>query len=172
MNKAIFLDRDGVINEDSGFIHRIADFKFLEGVCDSLVELQGLGFKLIIITNQSGIGRGYYSIEDFHRLNDFMLKSFGMKGITIDKVYFCPHSPEEKCECRKPKTKFIERAKEEFDLDLTNCWMIGDKISDIEMGKKAGCKTILIDSKYVRNSSEPKLNNLFEAMSLIKNSRL
>jgi len=166
-NKAVFLDRDGVINEDKGYLYRIEDFEFIPEVFDSLLKLQKLNYKLIIITNQSGIGRGYYTLEDFNKLNDYMLRVLGDRGIKIDKVYFCPHSPNENCECRKPKTKFIYSAVKEFDLDLSKCWIIGDKPSDIEMGKNCGCKALLIDSKYVKESYDLKFMDLESAVSHI-----
>jgi len=168
-NKAIFLDRDGVINEDLDYVHKIEDFKIFPGVFEALKMLQSAGFKLIIITNQAGIGRGYYTEEDFFKLNNHMLEIFEKQGIKINEVYFCPHKPEDNCECRKPKIKFIGQAIEKFNLDIKECWLIGDKIIDIEMGEKAGCKSLLIFSKYVKNIKRRKFKDLEEAAQFILN---
>jgi len=113
-NKAVFLDRDGVINEDFGYVHKIENFYIYDEVFPALKKLQDAGFKLIVITNQSGIGMGYYTEEDFKKVNEYMLKTLKERGINIDKVYYCPHHPEGtvpeyrmKCNCRKPGTETI-----------------------------------------------------------------
>ena len=137
MNKAIFLDRDGVINEDSGYVSKIADFHFIDGVFEALKGFKKLGFLLIIVTNQSGIGRGFYSLEDFENLNKFMLDEFAKNAVFIDKVYFCPHGVEDGCECRKPRAGMILQAINEFKIDPKNSVLIGDKPSDTEAAKNA-----------------------------------
>lgn len=137
MKKAVFLDRDGVINEDSGYVSKIENFKFLDGVFETLKEFRKLGFLLIIVTNQSGIARGFYTLEDFMILNEFMLNEFAKNAVFIDKVYFCPHGVEDGCECRKPKPDMILRALREFDIDPQKSFLIGDKPSDIEAAKNA-----------------------------------
>lgn len=137
MKKAIFLDRDGVINKDNGYVSKIDDFDFIDGVFEALKGFQDLGFLLIVVTNQSGIGRGYYGIKNFEKLNSFMLGEFEKKDIKIDKVYFCPHSPEDNCECRKPKPGMILQGLKEFDINPQNCILIGDKSSDIQAAKAA-----------------------------------
>jgi D-glycero-D-manno-heptose 1,7-bisphosphate phosphatase len=140
MNKAVFLDRDGVLNYDPGYVHKVEDYKLLPGVIEGL-KLLG-GFKLFLITNQSGIGRGYYSMDDFHKFNNHLVEDLKNHGIKIEKTYCCPHHPDEKCDCRKPSTKSIKEAQEEFDIDLSKSWVVGDHPHDIKMGKAAGCKTI------------------------------
>lgn len=137
MKKAVFLDRDGVINEDSGYVSKIENFRFLDGVFETLKEFRKLGFLLIIVTNQSGIARGFYTLEDFMILNEFMLNEFAKNAVFIDKVYFCPHGVEAGCECRKPKPGMILRALREFDIDPQKSFLIGDKPSDIEAAKNA-----------------------------------
>jgi D-glycero-D-manno-heptose 1,7-bisphosphate phosphatase len=150
--KAVFLDRDGVINIDKNYVHKIEDFEFVEEVFEVLKELLKRGYKLFVVTNQSGIGRGYYSEDDFFKLTKYMLETFESKDIEITKVYHCPHSPESNCECRKPKPAMLLRAKDEFNIDMANSIMIGDKKSDIEAGKNAKVgKTIFIGDK-----KEPK----------------
>lgn len=137
MKKAVFLDRDGVINEDSGYVSKISDFKFINGVFEALSGFKKLGYLLIIVTNQSGIARGFYTLDDFEKLNKFMLDEFTKNGVFIDKVYFCPHSPEENCECRKPKAGMILAGIKEFDIDVSKSILIGDKPSDIEAANVA-----------------------------------
>lgn len=169
-NRAIFLDRDGVINLDTGYASKIEDFIFLDEVINSLKKFQEIGFKLFIVTNQSGIGRGYYSIEDFKKLTEYMLEVFKKENISIIEVYFCPHHPDDKCKCRKPGIFFLKQAEKDHDIDLTNSWVIGDKLTDIKMGEKAGCKTLLIKSKYNSDSSLKSFKNLKECYEeILKN---
>ena len=144
--KALFLDRDGVINEDAGYVYEIKDFKFIDGIFDALREIAEAGYKLFVVTNQSGIGRGYYTQEQFDALNKFMLESFKKEQISITKVYFCPHAPEADCTCRKPNPKMILDACKEFNINPENSLMIGDKPSDVESGKRAGVgRNFLLD---------------------------
>jgi D-glycero-D-manno-heptose 1,7-bisphosphate phosphatase len=107
-------------------------------------QLHDSGFRIVIITNQPGIGFGYYSKEDFYRVNKRMLSEFSRVGILIDKIYFCPHTKAEQCDCRKPNQALIERAKEELNLDLSHSFFIGDRTTDMEAGRRAGMKTILV----------------------------
>ena len=150
MNKAIFLDRDGVIIYDWGYIHRMEHFKLLPNAVEGLKLLRN--HKLFIVTNQSGIGRGLYNIKDFLCYNDMLIKELRKNNITVQKTYFCPHKPEDNCECRKPKTKFLEEAKKEFSIALKKSFVVGDKTSDIEMGNNAGCGTILVSTGYGKKS--------------------
>ena len=138
MKKAAFLDRDGVINVDHGYVGKIEDFSWCDGVFEGLLRLKELGFELVIITNQSGIARGYYSEADFKRLTKWMLTGLEKQGISVLKVYHCPHAPELGCECRKPKPGMILKAASELEIDLKNSILIGDKDSDIAAGLSAG----------------------------------
>ena len=141
-NKAIFVDRDGVISEDVGYVHKIEDFKLIQNSIEGLKLLKD--YKLIFITNQSGIGRGYFTIKDFENFNNHLIEELKKQNIKIEKTYVCPHKPDDNCECRKPKTKLIKDAKKEFNIDLSKSFMIGDKKIDIQMGHNAGCKSILV----------------------------
>lgn len=152
MNKAVFLDRDGTINVEKHYLHKIEDFDFLPGVIEGLKLLQDAGYFLIVITNQSGIGRGYYTEDDFLKLNDWMTEILKENGIKISKVYYCPHLPDAKiekyrveCECRKPKLGMYEAAIKEFDIDLNHSWAIGDKIRDLAICEKTGCRGFLVE---------------------------
>jgi D-glycero-D-manno-heptose 1,7-bisphosphate phosphatase len=142
--KAVFLDRDGTINVDKEYIFKIKDFAFISGSVKALQLLQDAGFLLIIITSQSGIGRGYYSMKDYNALNRHMLAELKKNKVKIKKVYYCPHSPEESCKCRKPSTFFIREAQKRYNINLKESYCIGDKTADIKMGKNAGCITILV----------------------------
>ena len=150
-SRAVFLDRDGVINLDTGHVGNIQDFVLIAGVVDAMRLLQNSGLKLIVATNQSGIARGYYSEADFLRLTEHMRDRFGEFGITIDGVYYCPHHPEfsleeesRNCSCRKPKPGMIVRACDELVLDPKTSFLVGDKMSDILAGKAAGIGTNLL----------------------------
>ena len=139
MNKALFLDRDGVINKEKNYLYKIEDFEFIDGVFETCRYFQKKGYLIIIITNQAGIARKKYSENDFKILTDWMLKEFENKDIKILKVYHCPHHPDfsGECECRKPKPKMILDAQNEFNIDLKKSILIGDKNSDIEAGLNA-----------------------------------
>lgn len=143
-NKAIFLDRDGTINVDIGYTHKIEDLKIIPEVIEGLKMLGETDYKLIIVTNQSGIGRGHYTEEDYHKFREEIQKRLRKEKINIDAEYFCSHNPNENCNCRKPKIGMLEKATKDFNIDLTKSWMIGDNLSDIQAGKNAGCKTIHI----------------------------
>ena len=143
MNKAIFLDRDGTLNEDTLYPHKIEHFKLLPGVIEGLKKLSK-DYIFIIITNQSGIGRGIYTEREFHEFNRHLVSKLKNEGIEIKKTYYCPHHPDENCDCRKPHTKNIKDAAGEFDIDIKNSWTIGDHPPDIKMGLDAGTKTIFM----------------------------
>ena len=145
--KALFLDRDGVVNVDHGYVGKVEDFQFVDGILDCIRRFQKKGFQPIVVTNQSGIGRGYYTLEDFENVTDFMLRTMREHGIEIDRshVFFCPHAPDAGCDCRKPNPGMFLQAKKRFDIDMPHSIMIGDKPSDIEAAKAAGVgKTILV----------------------------
>jgi histidinol-phosphate phosphatase family protein len=142
-SKAIFLDRDGTIIEDKNYTFKVEDLELLPGVIKGLKLLQKY-FIFFIITNQSGIGRGYYTVADFHKFNDHLIKQLEEHSIKIEKTYFCPHLKEDNCECRKPKTKFIDTTVSEYNIDIKNSWMIGDHPSDVLCGINAGCKTVFL----------------------------
>ena len=143
MDKAIFLDRDGTINEDIGYPHKIEHFMMLPGVIQGLKKLSK-DFIFVIITNQSGIGRGIHTEEDMHNFNKHLINDLKKNKIEIKKIYHCPHTTEQLCDCRKPSDKYIKDATKEFNIDVKNSWAIGDHPHDVEMGIKAGCRTIYL----------------------------
>ena len=155
--KSIFLDRDGVINFDKGYVHKKEDFDFIPEIFDLLKYFKDREFTLFIITNQSGIGRGYYSLGDFNKLNTWMLSELEKFDIHIERVEFCPHKPTDECICRKPKTGMLDQIMKDYDIDLDNSWMIGDKESDINFAKNGKIKkTICVDiSNKVMTKTKP-----------------
>ena len=140
MNKVLFLDRDGVVNVEKNYLYRIEDFEFIDGVFEACRYFQELGYILVIITNQAGIARGKYREEDFATLTKWMLDEFRKRDIKIARVYHCPHHPEYsgECDCRKPRPGMLLKAKEQFNIDMGNSILVGDKNSDIAAGIKAG----------------------------------
>jgi len=155
MTKCVFLDRDGVINVDKNYVHKIEDLDFIPNTFEALKSLQTKGFILFIVTNQSGIGRGYYTLEDYKKLRQYIDSKLKDNNINIIEEYFCPHHPDENCRCRKPGTKFIEEAITKYNINKDESYFIGDKTSDIKAGHDSGLKTILVltgkaglDKKY------------------------
>jgi len=153
--KALFLDRDGVINVDHGYVYKKEDFEFSEGIFALVKHFVDKGYLIFVVTNQSGIGRGYYSEENFTLLTQWMIDIFKQKDISIEKVLYCPHAPEEKCACRKPNTALIDEILQQYDIDLSKSYLIGDKQSDIDLAKNAGiANAIYIGDKIVQNSTQ------------------
>ena len=149
MRKALFLDRDGIINIDHGYVSRIEDFDFSEGIFRLLSFFKQAGYIFYIVTNQSGIGRGYYSEEDFQTLSSWMIKKFKQKSIDIASIYHCPHAPEANCNCRKPLSGMLEKY---HNIDFNASWMIGDKQSDINFAHNAQIRhTIAIGTRTFEN---------------------
>jgi len=136
-NKALFLDRDGVINVDTKYLHKKEDFIFTDGIFDLIDIFVDRGYNIFVVTNQSGIGRGYYSSDDFLELTSWMIDEFDSRSIKIDSVKYCPHLPDANCTCRKPKSGMVDEICSEYDIDLQSSWMIGDKPTDIAMAKIA-----------------------------------
>jgi len=167
--KAIFLDRDGIINIDHSYVYKKENFEFCDGVFKTLQHFISLGYQLFIVTNQSGIGRGYYTQADFEKLTSWMLDEFTCKDIKITKVYYCPHAPEEKCECRKPKIGMFKKAQEEFEIDIKNSWMIGDKPSDIQAGRNAGiANTIFVNKSSTCKDASYSVKSILDTINIIK----
>lgn len=135
--RALFLDRDGIINVDHGYVCKSEDFEFTKGIFELLQLFSNQSYLLFIVTNQSGIGRGYYSQEAFDTLTEWMVKTLHEKSITIKEVQYCPHTPEDNCHCRKPETGMINEILKKYPIDLEHSWMIGDKQSDIDLARNA-----------------------------------
>jgi len=169
MKKIFFFDRDGVINEDIGYCHKIDDFKFIENSISIMKYIISSGFEIIIVTNQSGIGRGLYSEEDFHILNNWMKKELLVRGIELLDVLYCPHTPDNNCSCRKPKPGLIIAACKKYNIDCKNSWLIGDKERDIISGIKSEINnTVLFENSKDRNI-KTKARFTIHSLNEIKN---
>jgi D-glycero-D-manno-heptose 1,7-bisphosphate phosphatase len=149
--KAVFLDRDGVINVEKGYVHRIEEFELLPGVPRAIRLLKDAGFLVIVVTNQSGIARGYYPLDAVHRLHRHLDEELAAFGACIDAYYVCPHHPEHgigdlkvDCSCRKPLPGMLEQAAADFGIHLSESYMIGDKPTDVEAGLAAGCRPLFL----------------------------
>jgi len=165
MHKAILLDRDGTITDDTMYPHKVEHFKLLPGVTEGLKKLSK-GYIFIIITNQSGIGRGIFKEDDMHKFNEKLLSELKKEKIEIKKIYYCPHAPEELCKCRKPHTKYVREAEKEFSIDVKNSWVIGDHPHDGHGSKHMeGLKSSKIKPDFIAS-------NFLEATNfIIKNSK-
>ena len=147
--KTIFLDRDGVVNKEVRYLYKLSDFEFIDGIFDACLYFQKLEYKIVIITNQSGIARGYYNENDYRKLTEWMLGQFNDNGINILDTFYCPHDPASLCECRKPKPGMFIEAKDKYNISMKDSWMIGDSESDIKAANAAGIsKTILVRSGH------------------------
>jgi len=170
MKKALFLDRDGVINIEKNYLYRKEDFEFIEGIFDLVKYYKSLDYYVFVVTNQSGIARGFYTEEDFNILSSWMKKEFLKENIIIDDVYFCPHHPSINgdCDCRKPKAGMLFEASNNYNIDLKNSIIIGDKERDIEAGLNAGLQeTYLFNQNCTIKTSKArkivsKLENIWK----------
>jgi len=141
--KAVFLDRDGVINKEKNFVTSWEEFEFIDGIFENIKKLNKAGFLVIVVTNQSGISRGFYTEETLKEIHDKMIKIMENNGAHIDDIFYCPHY-DDNCSCRKPNPGMILEAAKKYNIDLSKSWVIGDSERDIEAGRRAGCKTILV----------------------------
>jgi D-glycero-D-manno-heptose 1,7-bisphosphate phosphatase len=166
--KTIFLDRDGVINKEINYLYKIEDFEFTDGIFKACKYFQKLGYKIIIITNQSGIYRGYYSEVDYRKLTKWMVSEFFSQKITILDVFHCPHGPKSPCICRKPEPGMLFEAQKKYKIDMQSSWMIGDKERDIEAANKAGIdQTILLSDENTDSKAQFIIKSVQETEIII-----
>ena len=170
MQKAVFFDRDGIVNVDTQYIYKIEDFVYVDGFLDLFKSCKNKGYLLFIVTNQSGIGKGYYSLQDFLKLSSFMQDDLKSRlGFSFDKIYYCAHDVDFKCERRKPNIGMIKQALNDFDIDLKQSYIIGDKESDVEAGINSGINTtILFSTKNVASKADFVVDSLYQVNSIIK----
>ncbi len=152
---AVFIDRDGTINEQRGYINHLSRFELLPGVTDAVKLLNKNNFFAIIVTNQSGVARGYYPVSLVHQIHELMTKSLEREGATIDGIFYCPHHPRgivpeftADCNCRKPKTGLVHQALKVFDIDMSNSYVVGDRYVDIELALRLNLKSVLVKTGY------------------------
>jgi len=178
---AIFLDRDGTMNVDHGYVHEIDNFQFIDGVIEAMQELKKMGYALVMVTNQSGIARGMFSEDTFMKLTEWMDWSLADRDIDLDGIYFCPHHPEavveeyrQQCDCRKPEPGMLLAAEKELNIDMAASYMVGDKIDDMLAGKAAGVgiKVLVRSGKPVTEEGEKAadwvINSLADLPARIK----
>jgi D-glycero-D-manno-heptose 1,7-bisphosphate phosphatase len=153
--RAVFLDRDGTINVEKDYLHNIEDFEFIPGAPEAIKKMKDAGFLIIVVSNQSGVARGYFNEEDVNNLHQYLQAELIHFGTSIDAFYFCPHHPDKglgaykiDCPCRKGKPGMLLQAALEHDLDLQHSFMVGDKLADIVAGERAGCKSVLVLTGY------------------------
>ncbi len=158
---AVFLDRDGTLNEEAGYLNHVDRMKLIDGAAEAVLMLKRRGLKTIVVTNQAGVARGYFPEELLPRLHDRLQALLKEQGAELDAIYCCPHHPDvgeppyrQDCDCRKPKLGMIRRAERELLVDAQRSYMVGDKISDVEFGRRAGCRTILVLTGYGRGELE------------------
>ncbi len=174
--KAIFLDRDGTINKYVGFLCDINDFELIDGVTDAIKKINNSGYLCIVVTNQPVIARGEVTVTQLEEIHNKMETLLGLEGAYVDAIYYCPHHPHKgyegevpelkiDCDCRKPKPGMLLQAAEDFNIDLSQSWMIGDGENDVKAGEAAGCKTALIGDEEIRQTL--KKPNLLDAIELI-----
>lgn len=153
--KTVFLDRDGTINVEKNYLYRPEEFEFIPKVPEAIARLNNAGYQVIVVSNQAGVARGYYSEDDVIKLHQYVNEQLSKYKAHIDVFYYCPHHPDAgigkykmKCHCRKPETGLFEKACEDFDVDIEDSWMIGDNIGDIKAGNNFHLKTILVRTGY------------------------
>lgn len=170
-NEAIFIDRDWTINYDFSYVYKIEDLKLLDWAKEGLIELKKIWYKVILITNQSWIWRWYYTMEDCNKFNEELEKQL---WLNFDWIYICPHSPDDNCECRKPKTLLVEKAIKDFDLDINKCFFVWDKESDIQTGINIWCKTVLIENNQYECNIKPYLlcSSISKFVTLLKENQI
>jgi len=144
--KAVFLDRDGTIAKDVHYCRRVEDFEILPTVPEAIKLLNENGFKVIVVTNQSGIARGYFTEETLSKIHQKMINELSKHGAHIDAIYYCPHHPDDGCDCRKPKTALFHKAAKEHNIDFSASYVVGDRQMDIDAGRALGCRTILVNT--------------------------
>jgi D-glycero-D-manno-heptose 1,7-bisphosphate phosphatase len=167
--KTIFLDRDGVINKEINYLYKIDDFEFIDGIIFSFLYLQSLSYKIIIITNQSGISRGYYSVIDYQKVTQWMLDQFKCKNINILDIFHCPHLPDSNCDCRNPKPGMFFKAKIKHNIEMEKSWMIGDKEIDTIAANSAGIdNTILVRSGHRIDESNSNAKIILDSILQVK----
>lgn len=179
MKRAVFLDRDGTINVEKEYLFQIADFEFVPGAAEAIGMLNRSGIMVVVVTNQSGVARGYYTEDDVEHLHRYIDGELERYGAHVDVWLYCPHHPGGRgsyalpCSCRKPLPGMLQTAAERHDIDLTQSVMIGDKRADIEAGLAAGCRTVLVRTGYGRSEEQyvgpqtPVCDDLLSAVEIV-----
>ncbi len=170
--KTVFVDRDGTIARDVHYCRRVEDFEFLPTVPEAIRLLNEHDFKTVVVTNQSGVARGYFTEATLLQIHQHMKKELARYGAWIDAIYYCPHHPDEGCECRKPRTGLFRQAARELDIDFSGSFVVGDMAMDIEAGRVLSCQTVLVttgpqERSNIANSPDYIADSLLEAAQWI-----
>ncbi|MFH1354139.1 MAG: HAD family hydrolase [bacterium] len=171
--KVIFLDRDGTINVDHGYVHQIEDWNFTDRAVEALKKLQEASYLLVVLTSQSGIGHGLYKEGDVQKLHEFVKNELKREGVELSAIIHCPHRRDAGCNCRKPEVGMVDKAEQQIGpVDYGQSWMVGDKVADLGLGKRKKMKTALIRSRYWQQDEleeQPDIivGSLFEAANRI-----
>ena len=175
-NRAVFIDRDGTIAKNINYCSRPEDFELLPHTAKAISLLNQHGFKVIVITNQSGIARGYFTEEMLAKIHEKMKSELAKEGAWVDAIYYCPHHPDDNCQCRKPEPKLALQAAKDHDIELDSSFVVGDLQMDIDLGKAIGCRTILIGTAPPMNDENPKsdivVSDLLTAVQIIVRGQL
>ena len=167
MNKAVFIDRDGTIAKDVPYCSRPEDFELLPGAVEGIRLLNEHGFKVVVVTNQSGIARGYFTEQTLARIHDKMRGDLAEYNARIDAIYYCPHHPDDNCDCRKPQPKMAFQAALDLGIDLKQSYVIGDSDVDVEMARRAGCKAGIRVAQFTGGDGNQRVNSFKDAVKWI-----
>lgn len=155
MDKIIFLDRDGTMNEEVNYLYKPEDLRILPGVAEAIGLLRSAGYRIVVVTNQAGVARGYYTCQDVETLHQYLNEQLKNEGAWVDHFFYCPHHPvhglgiyQKECDCRKPGTGMLAMAEQYYEIDRSRSYMIGDKLLDVEAGNRYGVKGILVGTGY------------------------
>ncbi len=160
MNRAVFLDRDGTVNVEVGYLNDLSQLRLIPGAGTAIRRLNEKGLKVVLVTNQSGVARGFFPETFVHETHDLLKQMLLQEGAHIDGIYYCPHHPKagnshytKECDCRKPGTGMIDRAAKDLSIDVKNSFVVGDKWSDVELGQRAGAVSILVKSGFAQDDA-------------------
>jgi len=173
MKRAIFIDRDGTIIKDKGYITNVSFVELIPGAAQAINRFHSLGFIVVLVTNQSAVGRGYITEDELAKIHKTMKQLLFQEGSFLDAIYACPHHPDERCGCRKPEPGLIRKACKDFDINIAKSYIVGDQKADVELGKKEGMSSILVLTGHGKDtvketSPDYVVNNILEAEKLIE----
>ncbi len=174
LRRAVFVDRDGVLNDEVDYLSKVEDLRMIPGAAAAVKRLREAGFKVIVISNQSGVARGYFTQDALREITDRLVVELENEGTKLDAIYYCCHGPDEGCECRKPGVQLLEQAKKRFSLDMDASYFVGDTTTDVATALKAGCRAVLVrtgkggkDGKYSDAEPDFVADDLSEAAAWI-----
>jgi D-glycero-D-manno-heptose 1,7-bisphosphate phosphatase len=162
MRATVFLDRDGTINEEVGYLDDPDRLRLIPGAAEAIRLLNNAGILVIVVSNQAGVGRGYFSTATVEAIHRQLVKHLVEHGACIDAIYYCPHHPNEGCECRKPKAGMLLQAARKHVIDMRRAFIVGDKVSDLDAGRQVGCRTVLVLTGYGEQAREAFNNYIFQ----------